>query len=561
LAADKGLSLPLVYNCSGYESLDILKAITGVFDIYMPDLKYHNSDISKEYSKASDYFEVCAKAIREMQSQVGDLVIEKGLAEKRNDITPEVISAAYARISRDPRSIPEIRKDARDEVERSRKSNSTIIFKMGHHSVAEHAVFNLDLLGISRLGMEEVEKFRLCSYTEKSQRYITLDKDYIIPEEIRGTELEKIFSQTIDFQNKAYFRLYDKLKEYVFESNPQLAANPKKHNLLEGWAKEDARYITSLATESQVGLTINARNLELMLRRFASGALTETKRLGEEIYRLVHEIAPSIIIFNQENDRDLMTYPDLYDLSKTLFTSESIDQHQALEVDLVESTPDADSIIAASILNTTSNKSYRQCMELVNKLSDQQILNIFKTSWRNMQLYDSMLREFEYVNLTYNLSLSSACFGQLKRHRMSTITNQSYNPDLGNTIPESIKAIGMIDLFQETIAKTNQAFSKIQEKFPVSAPYVLTNSHRKQVLMRLNVRELYHLSRLREDSHAQWDIQNISREMVSLAKGKMPLCLKFIGAKDKFSEIYKQLFNQPPKVKEVNLPGTRKISP
>ena len=88
----------------------------------------------------------------------------QGGADQRNDVTPEVLSAAYARISRDPRPINEIRKDARSEVEKARRSNKTIIFKMGHHSVAEHAVFNLDILGISRLAMEELEKFRLCLF-------------------------------------------------------------------------------------------------------------------------------------------------------------------------------------------------------------------------------------------------------------------------------------------------------------------------------------------------------------------------------------------------------------
>ncbi|MCK4882079.1 MAG: FAD-dependent thymidylate synthase, partial [Candidatus Omnitrophica bacterium] len=85
------------------------------------------------------------------------------LSEKepgRQDLTPEVLSAAYARISRDPRPINELRVDSRSEVERARRSNSSIIFKMGHHSVAEHAVFNLDILGVSRFAMEELEKFR-----------------------------------------------------------------------------------------------------------------------------------------------------------------------------------------------------------------------------------------------------------------------------------------------------------------------------------------------------------------------------------------------------------------
>ncbi|MGB2600174.1 MAG: FAD-dependent thymidylate synthase, partial [Candidatus Omnitrophota bacterium] len=212
-------------------------------------------------------------------------------AGKCENLTPEVLSAAYARISRDPRPINEIRKDAREEVEKSRKSNSTIIFKMGHHSVAEHAVFNLDIIGVSRLAMEEVEKFRLCSYTEKSQRYITLDKDFVIPEEIKGTPFEKKFTDMIHEQNKAYFEFFEKLKDHVFKKHPDLAGNPKNHNLLEGWAKEDARYITALATESQVGQTINARNLELTLRRFASHPLAEVKDLGRTIYNEIAEVA------------------------------------------------------------------------------------------------------------------------------------------------------------------------------------------------------------------------------------------------------------------------------
>ena len=112
-------------------------------------------------------------------SILDDMQQESG---KRSDLTPEVLSAAYARISRDPRPINEIRKSAREEVEKSRRSNATIIFKMGHHSVAEHAVFNLDIIGISRYVMEELEKFRLSSYTEKSQRYITLENDFVVSE-------------------------------------------------------------------------------------------------------------------------------------------------------------------------------------------------------------------------------------------------------------------------------------------------------------------------------------------------------------------------------------------
>jgi len=428
---------------------------------------------------------------------------------------------------------------------------------MGHHSVAEHVVFNLDILGVSRLAMEELEKFRLCSYTEKSQRYITLDKDFILPKEVESTPFEKPFLDMIHEQNITYFELFEKLKVHIFKKYPDSAKNPKKHNLLEGWAKEDARYITSLATESQVGQTINARNLELLLRRFASHPLDEVKKLGRIIYEKITGVAPSVVIFHQANDRDLKTYPELNQLGADIIKESPKKQNK--EVELIDYTPDADSIIAASLLHSVSNITFSQCKNIVKELSKDKLNKIFKTAWRNMQFYDSMLREFEYTNLTFNIVLSSACFGQLKRHRMSTITSQAYDPNLGITIPESIKEIKMDKKFKEIVNKTNDLFYDIHKKTPLAAQYILTNSHRKRVLMRVNARELYHISRLREDTHAQWDIQNISRAMTKEAKKVMPFTFNFIGGKDKFTEIYQNIYGKLPKITEAILPGIRKI--
>ena len=74
IALQKGLRLPLVYNTSGYERLEILKILDGIVDIYMPDLKYMDSEMAAKYSSgAADYPEVTQKAILEMHRQVGVL--------------------------------------------------------------------------------------------------------------------------------------------------------------------------------------------------------------------------------------------------------------------------------------------------------------------------------------------------------------------------------------------------------------------------------------------------------------------------------------------------------
>jgi putative pyruvate formate lyase activating enzyme len=84
IAIGKGLRLPLVYNTGGYDRIELIKLLDGVFDIYMPDFKYQESELAGLYSLgASDYPEVAALAIKEMHQQVGTLKVdERGLAKR-----------------------------------------------------------------------------------------------------------------------------------------------------------------------------------------------------------------------------------------------------------------------------------------------------------------------------------------------------------------------------------------------------------------------------------------------------------------------------------------------
>ncbi|MCX8126092.1 MAG: radical SAM protein [Dehalococcoidia bacterium] len=77
LAAGKGLKLPIVWNCSGYENVEIIRLLDGVVDIYMPDIKYATSEPASKYSHSPDYFERCQEAVREMHRQVGDLKVDR----------------------------------------------------------------------------------------------------------------------------------------------------------------------------------------------------------------------------------------------------------------------------------------------------------------------------------------------------------------------------------------------------------------------------------------------------------------------------------------------------
>ncbi|MCX7678733.1 MAG: radical SAM protein [Spirochaetes bacterium] len=83
IAIPQGLTLPLVYNSGGYDSVDTLHLLDGIFDIYMPDFKYFDETVAMKYSSASNYPLYATRAVEEMHRQVGDLVIDNnGIAQR-----------------------------------------------------------------------------------------------------------------------------------------------------------------------------------------------------------------------------------------------------------------------------------------------------------------------------------------------------------------------------------------------------------------------------------------------------------------------------------------------
>lgn len=83
MAIDLELKVPLVYNTSSYDSIEVLRLLDGIIDIYMPDVRYSGDEIALKYSDAPRYFEIMKEAVKEMHRQVGDLVLDKnGIALK-----------------------------------------------------------------------------------------------------------------------------------------------------------------------------------------------------------------------------------------------------------------------------------------------------------------------------------------------------------------------------------------------------------------------------------------------------------------------------------------------
>ena len=105
LAREKGMDLPLLYNCGGYESLEVLKALDGVVDIYLPDAKYQDNALAKKYSYAEDYPEKNLLALKEMWRQTKNFSFdEEGYMTKgmivRHLVLPNAVENSLAVMDR-----------------------------------------------------------------------------------------------------------------------------------------------------------------------------------------------------------------------------------------------------------------------------------------------------------------------------------------------------------------------------------------------------------------------------------------------------------------------------
>lgn len=458
-----------------------------------------------------------------MKVILGGYNVDAGILEElsdsgREDVTPEVISASYARISRDPRSVTTLREEAATEVEKARRSNRTIVFDMGHASIAEHAVFNIDIIGVSRLAVEAIERFRLASFTEKSQRYMRLEKDFVVPREFRKTKHEKEFSKLMERMAKEYEKLYARILD---SSEDEYAA------------KEDARYLMPLAASAQLGMTLNAREAEYMISRLASHPLDELKEFSRRLSEVTRKKTPSLIRYHEPTEYFLNLHSVRSEIADMAGESRKRTQPG---VKLVDVTPHADSHLAAGLIFSSADISYVEALIKAKRMSTRGLAELIRKTFSKISPHESVWREFESVHFIYELVVSASCFAQLKRHRMATIITQPYSLSLGISIPPTMRKARVVGAMRKAVAHSEKLYRKLSRVEPEAAQYVLLNAHRRRVLVDINLRELYHFSRLRSDRHAQWEIREISEQMCKLASKSVPLGSMLLGGKDAFEK-------------------------
>ncbi|MBN1275570.1 FAD-dependent thymidylate synthase [Candidatus Woesearchaeota archaeon] len=478
-----------------------------------------------------------------------------------NNLTPETIAASYARISRDSRPIPELRKDSRDDVDAARKSYRIINFAMGHKSIAKHVDFNFDVMGLSRRSVEDVESKRLQSYTEKSQRFIKLKGDFVLPKEIEGTGFESRFLELVELQNRFYS---GRLKEITswhaeqdytenFKSLGYEGKPDKQETTIDGYGKEDARYVLTQATQTQIGMTVSARNFESLVTKLRSSGVKELISLGDKLFAEVDGIAPSVVKYVDPTDYFMKTRPELQAFVEDEVASIQMDPAVSSYVFPGLTRLSADDVslyagllrdhsIVAGMLFSSSSMPYSEALARVAIMDDEDRIAVLDQADKYQEKHDPKLREYELGDRVAEFRMSASAFAQMKRHRMNTIIPQEYDVRLGVTVPASIRGSGLEDEFKAVIDESTKLYLDLVDAglpLPV-ADMALTNAHRRRILFDANNRQVYAFGAERLNLPAQWDIRNLANQYVGLVQQESPVTLRNVVGKDRFYDAKKK---------------------
>ncbi len=463
--------------------------------------------------------------------------IESIIENQTGTQTPETIAASYAKISRDPRQIGDIRKDAREDVKSARELNKRVVFDMGHSSIAEHGIFNIDIIGISRLASEYVEHFRLASYTEKSQRYIKLNEDFLVPEEF-NSETRELFVHFVKDSFSLYEKIYNKILPEI-ESEKRYKDEILKKRDIEGLAMEDARYVLPLCVTTQIGLTANARNIEYMIKILSSSPLSEVKEISKRIFEETIKYAPSLIRYTEPDEYFSKYWFCGFGAGANFNKSENyLPENDG--VNLLSTNGNLENILSLMVYQNSKNNFADIEREIKDKSEAEKTQMLFEL-YRILNKHNQLPRFFESIELEYELIMSASCYAQFKRHRMMTQIVQDYDMSLGFEMPPLLRKSGFEKEVFEHYKRAYELYRKIRDKYFYLSNYVILNGNRRRVYAKLNARELYHISRLRMDHHAQWEILRLANRMVEEAKKRIPYVFDLCSGKDEFEEVKRRV--------------------
>lgn len=443
-----------------------------------------------------------------------------------NDLMPEVKAVTFAKCSRSPEPFDQIAKELTEE--KSSEFHEKWVVGFGHSSIAEHAVISLAIENVSILATKAIEDSRLASYTEKSTRYQIFNKERTYkPENIMNSPLRETYENAINLLMDTYEEITEPMLAFVKNKYPKEEEQTESlYNMVsKSRVCDNIRYLLPSATLTNLGMTINARELEHLIKKLLSYSLKEFNDIGLEIKEKAMETVPTLVKYADKNLYLSETKKRLSELAEDNLGQKSLPEQA---VTITSWDLKAEEKLLAAILYPYAVISYNEIRAKVREMSQKQKENIIDEALKRRDKFDTPLRELEHIYYTFDILMDYGAFRDVQRHRMCTQSNQEVTAVHGYDIPEEIIEAGLENKFRKAADSAAEAYQKIYKAFPREAQYVVPLCFLKRVLITWNLRELHHFISLRSGKKGHSSYRRIAQQCWRELDKIQPLLARYI---------------------------------
>lgn len=428
--------------------------------------------------------------------------------------SPERICASAAKISTTEGSALSIYDSTGDREKAAKLINRVI--QSGHKSVMEHVNFTVAFNNVSVFVEQFIIEFRLAAYTVKSRRYVDFrGMGYHIPH----------FSSIAagEEQKKRMEERYKSHMNYLFSEYEFL--------LDSGIPREDARFILPYSFRSNFYCTVNARELAHIIYSAIHGRgreYAEIREIGQMLLEQGEKLFPGVFqsLYSTEKGNE-----DKWEkIGQLLKGHESQKSECTEQCELLTYTAEPDETLAVAAIVNSVKLSTEEARKIIKSNPDM-IKDCIQIAAR-----DRRRRELEHITFTFRINkLSLAGLTHLVRHRMQSISIPSFSfiqADSGYLTPGTVAANPAILERYKNIWDNHRKMLK--ELIELGMPpeyriYMCLSGDFLDVVTTMNARELFHFIQLRTCNRAQWEIKDITVDMLKKLKKAAPVTFSLAG--------------------------------
>jgi thymidylate synthase ThyX len=424
-----------------------------------------------------------------------------------DDLPPEVVAVTFAKTSRVPDSFDQIARELSEGS--SSRFHEKWVIGYGHSSVAEHAVLSIAIENISILGAKVVEDNRLSSFTEKSTRYqVMAPEQYYTPPCFAEGERGRVYREVIAGLYRTYGELMPEARRYC-EGKYGSAEWSEGGVSPAGKACDAVRGLLPAAATTNLGWTVNARELRHAVVKMSSHPLGEVRELARVLAEVAGARIPTLLKYTEpspylEGWEERMASAALGATGgldaggrKPGQASRDVGAAADPEVRLVAYDPAGERLVLTAVLFRATGRPYDDIAVEVAGLDERKVGVLLNDALSGIGGHEAPIREFESTAYTFEVVCDFGAYRDIQRHRMATQTQQRLSCDLGYVVPTDAREAGLADRMEGVLARARDSWQVLAATDPTDAQYAVPLAFRKRFLMRMDLREAFHFVGLR----------------------------------------------------------------